>query len=148
MMVNTDIGPLDFQIITIVLDGNATNDDVKRIMGSVKADVFVVINASAAPMDLDMLYYLYFALRSHINGNAFAKDPNMEALALSQCTLQINEAVERASPLGHSVITIAALSRKRVEIRLDGDELIGSATRLRSNDCSRQTILLKLMDKY
>ena len=148
MIVNTDLGPLDFQVITIVLDGNATKNDVKRIMESVKADVFIVINASAAPRDVDMLYYLYFALRSNIDGNSFAKDPNMEALALSQCTLQINEAIERASPLGHNVITIAAISRKRVEIHLDEDGLIGSATRLRSNDCSRQTILLKLMDKY
>ncbi len=148
MMINTDLGPLDFQVITIVLDGDATNDDVKRIMESVKADVYVVMNASAAPRDVDMLYYLYFALRSKADGSAFAKDPNMEALALSQCTLQISEAIEKASPLGHNVITIAALSRERVEIHLGGDRLIGSATRLRSNDCSRQTVLLKLMDKY
>ena len=69
MIVNTDLGPLDFQVITIVLGGNATSNDVKRIMESVKADVFIVINASAAPRDADMIYYLYFALSSNIDGN-------------------------------------------------------------------------------
>ncbi|MFP3178280.1 MAG: hypothetical protein RXQ96_04845 [Thermocladium sp.] len=148
MMITTDLGALSYEVVTIVLERNATENDLKRIMESIKADVFIVLNASAAPGDLDMLYYLYFALRSHLNGTGIARDPNMEAIALSQCTLHINDAAKKASPVGHQVITIAALSRTSVSIGyLGSDKVIGSSTRFRKNYCSRQSILLKIMEK-
>lgn len=148
-MLITDLGILNYDVVTIVLEKDVTEKDLKRIMESIKADVFMILSASAAPGDLDILYYMYFALRSHLNGTAIARDPNMEAIALSQCMLHINDAAKKASPIGHRVITIAALSRASVRIDyLEGDKVIGSSTRFRENNCSRQFILLKLMEKY
>ena len=144
----SDIGELHVLIVTVV---DPPADVREGLVKGIDADVYVVLDSSTAPMDNDLVYYMYLALRSHMQGLGMAKDVNMEALALSECTTQIGEAKRRANVSGARLLTVAASSIGRdPEVKVDFrglDYLIGSSTRFRKPRCSRGDVLLMYVNR-
>jgi len=105
--LDTDIGKLNFIVITVFLKHEFTQEDLKKLTELLRDDCFIIILDAFKIVSLhQILYSIYLALRNRMYGIYFAKDVVIEALTLTACTRQIIEALNEISPVGKKVIIV------------------------------------------